>query len=59
MSVETAQPCLVHIAPDPMSNLPIFYERCTNCGWLSPTDSVVCKYCSVSLGRYRTVTYLG
>lgn len=30
-----------------------FWKRCSNCGRLNPTDSVVCQYCSVSLGRYR------
>lgn len=28
-------------------------NRCANCGRLNPRGSVVCQYCSVSLGRYR------
>lgn len=28
-------------------------KRCANCGKLNPRTSVVCQYCSVSLGRYR------
>ena len=31
----------------------MLYKRCGNCGRLNPTNSVVCQYCSVSLGRYR------
>jgi len=31
----------------------MLYKRCANCGRLNPTTSVVCQYCSVSLGRYR------
>ncbi len=31
----------------------LFYKRCANCGRLNPRTSVVCQYCSVSLGRYR------
>ncbi len=31
----------------------MLYRRCANCGRLNPTSSVVCQYCSVSLGRYR------
>lgn len=31
----------------------MLYKRCANCGRLNPRTSVVCQYCSVSLGRYR------
>jgi hypothetical protein len=31
----------------------MFVKRCANCGKLNPRTSVVCQYCSVSLGRYR------
>jgi len=31
----------------------MFFKRCSNCGRLNPPSSVVCQYCSVSLGRYR------
>ena len=31
----------------------MLFRRCANCGRLNPTSSVVCQYCSVSLGRYR------
>lgn len=31
----------------------MLFKRCANCGKLNPRTSVVCQYCSVSLGRYR------
>ena len=31
----------------------MLFKRCANCGRLNPRTSVVCQYCSVSLGRYR------
>jgi len=33
------------------------FKRCANCGKLNPRTSVVCQYCSVSLGRYRICSH--